>query len=60
MTFPSKLTWKRVIIPPFGNCCWDLKLFECGIPKMAVELLQTVIRKLIERGIVKQLNQPKK
>jgi DNA-directed RNA polymerase subunit beta' len=40
----------------------ELKLFECGIPKdMAAELYKPfVIRKLIERGIVKQLNQRKK
>jgi DNA-directed RNA polymerase beta' subunit len=32
----------------------ELKLFECGIPKdMAAELQTFVIRKLIERGIVK-------
>ncbi len=40
----------------------DLKLFECGIPKdMAAELYKPfVIRKLIERGIVKTVKSAKK
>jgi DNA-directed RNA polymerase subunit beta' len=40
----------------------ELKLHECGIPKdMAAELYKPfIIRKLIERGIVKLLSQLKK
>ena len=40
----------------------DLKLFECGIPKeMAAELYKPfIIRKLIERGIVKTVKSAKK
>ena len=40
----------------------DLKLFECGLPKnMAAELYKPfVIRKLIERGIVKTVKSAKK
>ena len=40
----------------------DMKLFECGLPKdMAVELYKPfVIRKLLERGIVKTVKSSKK
>jgi DNA-directed RNA polymerase subunit beta' len=38
-----------------------LKLFECGIPKDMAELYKPfVIRKLIERGIVKTVKSAKK
>ena len=40
----------------------DLKLFECGLPKtMAVELFKPfIIRKLVERGLVKTVKSAKK
>jgi DNA-directed RNA polymerase subunit beta' len=39
----------------------ELKLFECGIPKDMAELYKPfVIRKLIERGIVKTVKSAKK
>jgi DNA-directed RNA polymerase subunit beta' len=40
----------------------NLKLFECGLPKnMAAELYKPfIIRKLIERGIVKTVKSAKK
>jgi DNA-directed RNA polymerase subunit beta' len=39
----------------------ELKLFECGIKDMAAELYKPfVIRKLIERGIVKTVKSAKK
>jgi DNA-directed RNA polymerase subunit beta' len=39
----------------------ELKLFECGIPKDTAELYKPfVIRKLIERGIVKTVKSAKK
>jgi DNA-directed RNA polymerase beta' subunit len=46
---------RSVIVGP------ELKLFECGIPKMAAELYKPfVIRKLIERGIVKTVKSGRK
>ena len=48
---------------PFGHRRWpELKMHECGLPKyMAAELYKPfVIRKLIERGIVKTVKSAKK
>ena len=52
----------KVVLPPVIVVGPELKMGECGIPKlMAAELYKPfIIRKLIERGIVKTVKSAKK
>ena len=52
---------KELIIPKISHQRSELKLFECGLPKdMAAELYKPfIIRKIIERGIVKTVKSVK-